>query len=99
MRALKAVYGWNISYEKILEKSGISTLKTRREEIFLRFAHKCSKDTRFSHWFPPALVTGHETRKRDRFAERRVRTERLRKSPVMTMIRELNKEEKNRRQK
>ena len=92
MKALKTVYGWEKSYSTILEMSGIERLSKRRCDIFMRFANKCSRDTRFADWFPPALVTGHDTRSRDRFLERKAKNERLRKSPVFTMIRELNRE-------
>ena len=73
--------------------SGLERLSERRREIFSKFAQKCSKNERFAPWFPPALDTGHDTRKRARYHEPKARTERFRKSPVLTMIRELNEME------
>ena len=92
MKALKTIYGWDMSYEDVLQASGVARLRDRRVDIFKRFAEKVSKDSRFEKWFTPALQSGHDTRKKDRFSEPKVRTERLRKSPVLSMIRELNRE-------
>ena len=94
MRALKTVFGWNSSYSQILEENSISSLKERREDIFKRFAVKASKDSRFSHWFPLNYAPAYDVRTREKYREKCVRTERLRKSPVMTMLRVLNEEER-----
>ena len=89
-KALKTIYGWDVSYADLLEISGLSTLKERREEIVDRFAQKTAKDTRFQHWFPRAPSTGHDTRQGPRYLEEFARTERLKNSPVFYMRRRLN---------
>ena len=91
-KALKTIYGWNRSYIDILSESGISSLKERREFLFKNFADKCSRDSRFAQWFPSAREKQYNTRSKIRFDEPKVRTERMRNSPVLSMIRLLNRE-------
>ena len=70
IKALKTIYGWDRSYTEILETSGISTLKDRRERLFTNFAEKCCRDPRFQHWFPKPPVKLHDTRLNVRFEKK-----------------------------
>ena len=51
-RALKSIYGHVYSGTKLLEMSGLRTLKERREAASLKFAIKTSENPRFAGWFP-----------------------------------------------
>ena len=51
---------------------------------------KTSKNNRFSHWFPPAHSTGHNTRNKNTYHEEIPRTERYKNSPVFYMRRRMN---------
>ena len=90
MKALKTIYGWNRSYSDLLAASGLETLENRRKKLVDNFAVKTSKNNRFSHWFPSAHPTGHNTRSTRPYLEEFSRTERLKNSPVYYMRRRLN---------
>ena len=89
-KALKTIYGWDKSSGDVLSLSGITSLKSKREEQFKSFAERCSKNQRFSAWFRPSPDTGHDTRSRPTYIEPAFRTERMRNSPVNAMLRALN---------
>ena len=57
--SLKIIYGFNISYKKCLEKSGIKSLEDRRIAAIDRFALNTIKNNRFKNWFPtnPTKIT------------------------------------------
>ena len=89
-RALKVIYGWNMSYRKILEISGQETLENRRKNTFDRFAQKTLKNPRYKDWFPLVHDSGHDTRNECTFLEEFAKTERYKNSPVFLMRRRLN---------
>ena len=92
MRALKTIFGYDVSYRTILEGHSIPTLHQRRETLLENFAVKASRNERFaSRWFPPAHATGHETRSRNKFAEFTAKTERMARNPVFVMRKILNR--------
>ena len=88
-RALKIVYGYNLSYEQLLERSGLETMKKRRERLFEKFARKTSKNLKYSHWFPLKGNT-RDTRKTRPYIEERASGDRLYRSPIFAMRRLLN---------
>ena len=90
-KALKAIYGFEPSYRELIEKSGLTTLRARRENREVVFARKCSKSTRFSHWFP-ARIAIRENREVVRFEEKFARTHRCYNSPLFSMRRRLNRD-------
>ena len=47
-QALRSIYGWRLSYNKLLEKSGLDRLDIRGEAAFLSMAKKFSASKRFS---------------------------------------------------
>ena len=88
-RCLKCLFGYNKSYQELLEVSGFETLKARREAALLRFATKSQKNPVYEHWFPEN--TNHTSlRHPKKYQEKLARTNRLYKSPVFTMRRLLN---------
>ena len=89
-RALRTIYGWDLSYSKARERAGIGTLEERREKITDEFAMKASRNNRLSRWFPTAEQTGHDTRNSPRYKEEYARTDRYRNSPIFYMRRRLN---------
>ena len=50
--ALKSIFGTEFSARKLRGLAGLSTLRSRREELVAKFANKCARDPAFSHWFP-----------------------------------------------
>ena len=88
--ALKIIYGFNLSYEKLLKKSGLSTLKTRRESAFLKFANTLANNQRYTDWFPTADQLNYSLRTNKKYSEFYARTNRLYTSPLYTMRRVLN---------
>ena len=51
-QALKAIYGYEFSYRALLEMSGLSTLKARRDARSDKFARKCLSSPKYKGWFP-----------------------------------------------
>ena len=54
-RNLSIIYGFEHSYEKLLEISGLKTLEERRGIAFEKFARKTVKKDKYSHWFQKNL--------------------------------------------
>lgn len=95
-RALKIIYGFNYTYEELLKKAGLTTMASRRELLCANFAAKCAKDSRFStKWLPELYVAEDEAqlRKRKKYIEFNSKTERLYRSPLYTIRRNLNNEQ------
>ena len=90
-RALKIVYGHEISYKNCLELAQIPLLSERRSKLALNFALKTSNNPKFSDgWFPKKPLSNHYTRNPQTYLEPRARTERMRRNPINYMRRELN---------
>ena len=89
-QALKCIFGYTQSYRALREKTGLDTLKDRRECAVLKFAEKCSAG-KFCDWFP--LRVGREMRGSKRYREDYARCDRLKDSPIFYMRRALNREE------
>jgi hypothetical protein len=47
----------NISYESLLENSGIEDVSTRRDKLCLTFASKCLKNDKFNTWYTRGMST------------------------------------------
>ena len=88
-RCLRVMYGYKKSYGALLEESGLKTLKSRREEQFLKFARKTSENPNYSDLFPKKN-NDIRTRNYKEYEERFARTDRLYRSPVYAMRRALN---------
>ena len=92
--ALRYIFGKDMSYKKMRDRAGVTTLRERRVELCDKFASKCLKSDRFRHWFPrrvPQRVT--RVRPNEQYIESFARCERLRNSPLHFMRRRLNGKE------
>ena len=49
-RILKIVYGFDVSYQKALEKSGLERMDVYRSALRERFVIKLSENIRFENW-------------------------------------------------
>ena len=88
-RALKSIYGYEYSYNELLEWTNLDRLEERRENRALNFARNCLGG-RFAHWFPlhrPARAT----RSPLIYEEFHARCTRLQKSPLYSMRKMLNR--------
>ena len=89
-RALRAIYGYDHSYEELLVKSGLRSLEERRALALSKFAHKTAKNDKYNEsWFP---MRDHQrlTRFSSPYQEERAGGNRLYRSPLFTMRRHLN---------
>ena len=91
-RALRIIYGFDLSNQELLEKAKIRTMKERRIEAFEKFTVKLSNSSRFSSLFPENNVRAGnmELRHTKNYIEEFARTDRLYHSPVYAMRRYLN---------
>ena len=96
-RAIKIIYGQCINYEESVNDGTIETLESRRTKKSLNFALRNTSSVRFGHkWFPANMVERDARRTtRDKFQEKRCRTERERNNPLNFMIRQLNEHFRN----
>ena len=82
-----------MNYENALNVIGMETLEMRREKLCLKFAKACVDNQKLSDMFPRARKSHlMEKRKREVFLVKLARTERLKKSAVVNMQKQLNKE-------
>ena len=88
-KALKNIYGYEHSYSSLLQRTGITSLKVRRDNRVLKFARKAAENPRYAHWFPrnPNRSSARSGRN---FLEFRAKTNRLFNSPLFDMRRSLN---------
>ena len=90
-KALKAIYGFDPSYRELVELSGLTTLRARREARELAFARKCASSERFKGWFPTRVAV-RNTREQMIYEEKYARTHRCYNSPLFSMRRRLNRD-------
>ena len=86
--ALKIIFGFGNTYNQLLEKTGLRTLKDRREEACLKFAIKLKDSECFSYLFPENPTFNLRVTKK--YKEDFARTERMYMSPLYAMRRMLN---------
>ena len=83
---LKTNYGDSVPYADALERSGLASLRSRREAIIKKFASKALSNPRISdRRFPVRNSTPYQLRRRDKIYQERARTDRLKYSPLYTM--------------
>ena len=92
-RAMKIIFGENVSYRTVIDSGRVDLLHDRREGLFKKFAIKASKSQRFATWFPQNREIDHNLRRREKYHIPHLRTERARKSPIICMRRLLNEME------
>ena len=89
-RVLKLIYGYDKTYEQLLEESGLEKLEERRKKNLLKFAQKTLDNPRYSErWFPKRQLV-RINRNTHPYLEEQARGDRLYKSPIYTMRRLLN---------
>ena len=88
-QALKTIFGYEHSYRSLLEMTGLTTLKARRDARSEKFARKCLASPRFRSWFPLHPIE-RATRTPLVYQEKFARTKRLYNSPLFHMRRVLN---------
>ena len=83
------------NYKNALDVLGIETLDARRKLLSLRFAKTSIEDGILNDLFPK-ISKNHQmkTRSRDLFKVNHANTKRLKDSPVITMQRMLNEDNK-----
>ena len=89
--ALKFIYGvTGVSYDVLLSKAGIQTLKERRLRLVDKFILKSVEHPIYTNWFPTRNFIHYDLRHEKIYEERRTRTNRLYKSPLYFFRRRLN---------
>ena len=92
-KALRVIFGFEITYEECMKKAGLTSLADRRSELFLKFCSKMSRSERFCNKWLPKKEYGDEQmalRKRKEYIEFNAHTNRLFRSPLLEMRRMLN---------
>ena len=87
--ALRIIYKeGDKSYQHALTLSKLPTLEDRRAQLCLKFALKCVSNPKTTHMFPinPPKVT----RENEKFTIIHANTERLKRSAIPSMARQLN---------
>lgn len=87
---LKSIYGFEKSYNELLETSGIERLCDRRSRMFDKFILQSAENQRFTDWFPRQESTGYDLRKESFFKEKFASMDRLRNCPLYAARRRLN---------
>jgi hypothetical protein len=83
-----------VSYKQSLTILGLETLESRRENLCLNFAKKCTKNPKLRHMFPLQKKTHiMETRKQEQFKVQHAKTDRLKNSAIIYMQNLLNQHE------
>ena len=96
MRALKIIFGAENSYNTIIAAQDIPRLAERRDQMFTKFALKCSTNPRFREkWFPLNPQSSKGLRAQNKYVEFPARTERMLKSPLYQMRKRLNQIHRN----
>ena len=90
LRAMKAIFGANVSYRTVVESGKIDLLYDRREKSLRNFAIKASKLERCTDWFPLNHDIDHNLRRREKYFIPQLRTDRAMKSPIIRMRQILN---------
>ena len=89
-RVLKLIYGYDKTYQQLLEEAGLTSLEERRQKNLLKFAQKTLKNSKYSdRWFPKRELQ-RVNRHTAPYLEEKASGDRLYKSPIFTMRRLLN---------
>ena len=93
--AFRLIYGTWHSYENILKKYNLQTLKERRDNLMTNFAKKCTKNKKTKGMFIENK-TKHNMKLRNtkKYNETKAMTKRLKQSSIPAMERILNEQYK-----
>ena len=90
-RVIRLCFGFATSADNIARDLGIGSLKARRENAVLKFTRKAMATERFARkWFIEREEVETSIRKRRPFIEKRARTERFLKSPLIHLQKTAN---------
>jgi hypothetical protein len=89
-RALRVIYGWSMTYDKILETTAIDLLHVRREQAVQKFAEKIEKSARFSEKWLKVNENRTSARFPKTYDEPFARTSVFKNDPVNNLIKVLN---------
>ena len=91
--AVRIILGRDFSnYEDALIKTNLESLKTRREELCIKFAKKCLRSEKTKDMFPVRIKQhSMEIRDQEKYEVNHANTERMKKSSIPYMQRLLNK--------
>ena len=93
VNALRCIFGYGISAQKMRERAGVELLLVRRRAMAENFARKTVKSDRFKDWYPLREGIGNERRRgtdHRKFKEEYARTDRRRNSPLFVLRRLAN---------
>ena len=91
VQALRHIYGWGLSTNKMREQSGLELLSSSRRKATNRFAHKCARNPRFEKYFEERKTRHPSRPTHAKYYERTARTDRFRNLPYnYSMIRTQN---------
>ena len=82
-----------ISYDQALKTLELDYLESRRDDICLKFAKKCVKNSKFNHWFPK--TSSANTRSKEIYIKPSGKTKRYLTSSIPHLIQILNENDKN----
>ena len=75
-----------VSYKKGLAQLGLDSLDSRRDDLCLKFAHKCVKNPTLKNMFPVNMKQHQmKTRDEEKFEVKHANTERFKKSSIIYM--------------
>ena len=89
-RVLKIIYGFDVSYNTALTRSGLDRLDVRRSTLREKFILKLAENDRFAAWLPLNETPVRPLRHTAKYVELPFRTERLRGAPIYSFRRLLN---------
>ena len=90
-KAMKIIYGPEISYQESLAVSNLTSLEERREVLTQNFAVAAEKNPRYTDgWFPKKPTQPYQIRRPRPYLETKSKTERMRKNPLNYMRKVLN---------
>ena len=89
--ALKLCYGFHLHYAAILDDQELESLETRRVKAVKKFTAKIMTNQRFAgKWLERRAEVDTDIQRRRPFVEKKARTERYRRSPLMNIRRTAN---------
>ena len=89
--ALRIILGGSYhTYKNALEQMQLETLYSRRKRLCVKFARKCLKSNKFSHWFKTEDKETITRQRAQKFRSVYSRTMRYDKSPISYLTKLLN---------
>ena len=85
------MYGYQLTYNELLQKAGFESLKTRRDNALRKFADRTVGNPMYERWFRQnENERRNSQRNTKQYEEKLARTTRLYNSPLFTIRRHLN---------